>query len=820
MNVNDFDLNPVLRRRAVDRLASAPAQPAAEWLAMDRDSLLGELQIQRAALQIQDEDGQAMAGTLRAETAQHQLNQSQLQLQADLLNAVGQSVLALKMDNTILYWNKYAEKLYGWTADEVVGHPIMDSLGTTTPEQDTATNSLMRAGQELTAEFTDRRKDGSTFPALASISPYYDAAGQLIGKISVTMDISGRKQMEQQLRATIAELREREAQARFANEHLQLALRTGRVTTWEVDLATGDTTLISGDSDQPGVLQPIVLKRAQIEMGVHPDDRASVAALTQQAVASDHEYSHVYRASHPDGTIHWILSSGRRVVDAGGAPVKLVGAAVDITDQKLADEKRRLHAQLLDTVGESVIAVDPTTRIIYWNQGAEKLYGWSPAEATGQRLIDLMAGIVPDESRQRLAALVAQGGRLSGTVTNHRRDGSKVPVFNTVTSIMNDAGEYAGIIAVAFDLTEQKRMEDRLNIMFQLAPDPIVLFDHQMKFRDVNKAYLEITGYTYDELIGKSSIELGITAEADPAKAAQIRDDLAHGRPIADYETYVLTRKGTRVDLEANMHPVVIGGEAMLMASMHNISQRKQTEATLRASMRALEEMNTLRARFVSVASHQFRTPLATILLTTENLTAYRDRMDAVKIEARLHKIRNEVNHMQALINDLLHLTHIESSGYQIRLGMCDLDADCRDIVEQFQLDPKLTHTLRYTSSSQPFIARIDPKLIREALINLISNAIKYSPPYTTVGIALAESGDKLELRVSDQGIGIPASEISNVFSPFQRGSNTNEVPGTGLGLSIVKNVVQLHGGEIEVASTVGQGTTFTITMPLQRRAE
>ncbi len=635
---------------------------------------------------------QATVNALRAQEARDKQNQAQLQLQADLLNAVGQSVLALRLDNTLIYWNSYAEQLYGWKAEEVIGRHINDVLGTTTEERDIEVDRALRAGQVFTAEFIDRRKDGTRFPALASISPYYDPAGQLIGKISVTIDISERKQMEEQLQTTIVVLHEREAQKRQAEERLLLALRAGKVTTWEVDLATGNTSLMSGGNESSLSLQPVVLTHEQVIAGIHPDDREHVDAMTQQAVAADEEQSRIYRAVNLDGTMHWVLSSGRRVVGAAGASVKLVGAAIDIT--------------------------------------------------------------------------------------------------------------------------EQKYMQDRLHILFQHAPDPIVLFDKTWVLRDVNHAYEAMTGYTRAELIGMSPHDRGITTSDDPEITPAQREALLQGHTIPAYEVVLRSRSGEQIVVEKNIHAVTIDGESMYMAALRDISARIRSEAALRESMRALEEMNELKSRFVSTASHQFRTPLATILITTDNLRAYRHRMDDARIDGRLQKIQAEVGHMQKLVDDLLHLTRMQASGQALKPIMLDLDTACRDIVEQFQEDPALAHTLQYTSSEQPINALLDPKLLKDAIANLISNALKYSSTGTTVGIDLTASDARIVLRVSDQGIGIPADDLPRLFEPFHRAGNVGQIEGTGLGLSITKNAVELHGGTITAASEVGRGTTFTITLP------
>ncbi len=362
--------------------------------------------------------------------------------------------------------------------------------------------------------------------------------------------------------------------------------------------------------------------------------------------------------------------------------------------------------------------------------------------------------------------------------------------------------------------TQRRRMEERLHILFHLAPDPIVLFDKTWALRDMNHAYEVMTGYTRAELIGMNPVVAGLVMRVSAEVRQWVIDALTQGRPVDQYEVIIQPKTGARVEVEVNIHPVTIGGEPVFMAALRDISARKKTEAALRESMRALEEVNELRSRFVSVAAHQFRTPLATILVTTDNLGAYRHRMDDASIDGRLQKIRTEVSHMQRMINDLLHLAQIQSPGYVLKTELLDLDAECRAVVKRFHEDPDLAHMLVYTSSTQPVNALLDARLMRDAITSLISNALTYSPAGTTVSIALTTSDGQAMLSVSDQGIGIPASELPNLFQAFNRASNVNEVAGAGLGLSIAKNVVELHGGAITVKSEVGTGSTFTIALP------
>ena len=338
--------------------------------------------------------------------------------------------------------------------------------------------------------------------------------------------------------------------------------------------------------------------------------------------------------------------------------------------------------------------------------------------------------------------------------------------------------------------------------------------DRALVLRDVNLAYETVFGYKRAELIGHTPHELGIISDEEFERVRYVRELLEQGQLVPPYELVMQSKAGNPIEFEINIHAETIGGERMYLSSMHDISQRKRAEVVLRESNRKLVELIELKSRFVSMASHGFRTPLATIMFTADVLRAQRNKMDDAKISNWLQQIVIESQHMQEMIDEVLQLSHRQASGYTLKPAVIDLDAECSELVERFEATSGRDHKLVYTSNVQPIYALVDAKQMKEVVTNLISNALKYSPVGTTIGIDLTASVSQIILRVSDQGIGIPAKNLPNLFEPFFRADNVGQVAGTGLGLSITKNAVELHGGTITVESEVGKGTTLIVTLP------
>jgi signal transduction histidine kinase len=250
------------------------------------------------------------------------------------------------------------------------------------------------------------------------------------------------------------------------------------------------------------------------------------------------------------------------------------------------------------------------------------------------------------------------------------------------------------------------------------------------------------------------------------------------------------------------------------IGTLLDVTERKQAEITLRQALAREKELGELKSRFVSVASHEFRTPLATILASAETLLAYRARLSPEQNERRLRRIIEQVDHLRTIIDDVLQFSRIETGHYQFKPEIIDLAALAREIVDEFSSHPDATHTLQFTGVQEPLALPADRNLLRQVIANLISNAVKYSPADSTVHIALEQLADRAELCVRHEGIGISEADQQHLFEPFYRATNTGAVSGTGLGLAITREAVELHGGSITVKSVLGAGTTVLVSIP------
>jgi signal transduction histidine kinase len=245
-----------------------------------------------------------------------------------------------------------------------------------------------------------------------------------------------------------------------------------------------------------------------------------------------------------------------------------------------------------------------------------------------------------------------------------------------------------------------------------------------------------------------------------------------------------------------------------------NITDRKLQEAQLLQALEQAQELNELKSRFISMASHEFRTPLAVMQTASDALSGYRQRMTDVQIDMRLDKIRQQIGHMKTVMNKLLDLARHQAGYVDFNPTINDLGALCREIIEEFASQPQHHNRIAYTENLTNPLILFDAHLMRQVVSNLIHNALKYSAPDQPIEVSLKQTESEVSLQVKDRGIGIPATDLVHLFKPFHRAANVGTIPGTGLGLSIIDQAVSAHQGSIKVESEVDQGTTFTVTIP------
>lgn len=348
-------------------------------------------------------------------------------------------------------------------------------------------------------------------------------------------------------------------------------------------------------------------------------------------------------------------------------------------------------------------------------------------------------------------------------------------------------------------------VESQHELICRFAPDTTLTF--------VNGAYADFFGQLPQDLIGEKWLLL-LPEEERMSVREHLNKVIAKRLPVT-YEHEVATRQGELHWQQWTDQPILDsqGNVQEIQSVGVDITIRKKTEIALNEALEQERELGELKSRFVSMASHEFRTPLTTIMSTASYLKMADAQITPEKREARLQKIMRTVMSMTDLLNDVLLFGKGNAGRLEINPQWLDLHRFCEEIVEDMRA-VAASHEIIFESHMDHAMMAVDEKLMRQIINNLMTNAVKYSPNSTQVTLTLTDTNEEVRISVKDSGIGIPSADQARLFEPFHRAKNVGQISGTGLGLAITKNAVELHGGFIHVDSEQNKGTTFTIIIP------
>ncbi len=472
----------------------------------------------------------------------------------------------------------------------------------------------------------------------------------------------------------------------------------------------------------------------------------------------------------------------------------------------------------LEGISKAVMLLDPDTTIRIFNRQAAEFNRqfFSIETKVGARLLDLLPEAAQVMFRERLA-MALSGQPITVDVSAHDTAHDFAFEFLPVHSA---DGQVIGVDLIYEDITERKAIERQFRLyarVYENITDAVIVTDLEYNIVTWNAASERLYGWRAEEVIGRpaagfvqtgfESLEAIKQSEvtlyehgrwASPAVMQHKRD----GTPIWVSSTVTLLKDSTGVPYS-------------IVACNQDITEQHHAEQALREALAREHELNNLKTRFVSMASHEFRTPLATILTAAETVSIYRHRMTDVQIDERLDRVRRQVLHMTGIIDDVLQLTRLEADYTPLQMVYADYAAFSREVVSEIEGGAAENRRITLNGAHAPIYTHFDQRLMRQAITNVITNALKYSPSETPVELTLKQDGDEILLDVRDYGIGIPEDELPRIFEPFHRAANVGAISGTGLGLSITKRAVDRHGGSITIQSAQDQGTTITLSIPV-----
>jgi PAS domain S-box-containing protein len=372
------------------------------------------------------------------------------------------------------------------------------------------------------------------------------------------------------------------------------------------------------------------------------------------------------------------------------------------------------------------------------------------------------------------------------------------------------------------DVTERHQLQENLarslserEVILKTAPVGIS-FASGRRHRWVNDAFAAMLGYDKSELVGQSSLMHFDDRASWEAFGAEAYPVLAAGRTYVT-ERLMKRKDGSRFWCEVTGNAVDPGDLARGAIWINvDVSERKRAEEEILRALEKEKELNELKSRFVAMTSHEFRTPLATILSSAELLEHYGARLPAGEKQELYQSIRAAVERMTKMLDNVLIIGRAEASMLEFKPAPTDLAAFCEGLADEMRRSAGNKHSLDYTYEGARSTVKADEKLLRHVLVNLISNAFKYSPEGGPVVFQVRVVAGEAAFEVADRGIGIPPEDQPRLFETFHRARNVGNISGTGLGLAIVRKSLDLHGGTIRFDSAPGRGTSFRVVIPLE----
>lgn len=551
-------------------------------------------------------------------------------------------------------------------------------------------------------------------------------------------------------------------------------------------------------------------------------------------------------ADQPARGLKWIGSTMFPVFDEGNRIIEVVCVHEDHTARKLAEEEiRQLNQTLEQRIGErtnelreseekfkalfefsplGMARVDWNGSLLQVNASFARMIGYSPDEAVKLTYWDITPAKY-EAQEHLILKLVQRDGRFGPFEKEYiHRDGHLVPIVINGMLIKGPDGqdELWGIVE---DITQRKQAEQtiresekKFRTLFEESRHGVMLHGEDHCFTEVNPAAAEIFGMSPGEFVGKHPSVLAPQYQSTGELSAivaerEIRKCLESG--TARFEWTHVHALGHEIQMEVVLSRIPQGDRYLMQAVVTDISERKRAEAELKRALERERELNQMKSNFVSMVSHEFRTPLGIIQSSAEILDDYLDQLDATERREQLASIIKNARRMAGLMEDVLLLGRLDAGKMEFSPGPIDLAALCRRLLDEVRFSTDGRCPIEFSTSNLPAETLADERLLRHILLNLLNNAVKYSEVGHPIIFRATGSSNSVVFLVQDYGIGIPESDQAKLFEAFQRGSNVGQRPGTGLGLVIVKQSVELHGGTIHVRSRPKFGSTFTVSIPL-----
>ncbi len=579
----------------------------------------------------------------------------------------------------------------------------------------------------------------------------------------------------------------------------------------------------------------------------YSEDRSLLKNYIEQVKKNKIALSFGYRITTAKNEIRYVYSTREVALDRKGNMTRLFGTIRDVTVEKQYEasiEKEKQTAQTyLDIAGSLMVVIDKEEKITLLNQRGEEILGVAAEEVIGENWFDLF---IPVEEREEVRMVFDRLMNdkeqnveyFENSVLTKKGDKKLIWWHNRV--LLNEKDEVQGTISSGVDITKQRESEEKIleysqRLEQKVNERTIELKESQLKLMEA-QSIAKMGHWDFfpkeNKLIFSKGMYLIYGLPQDSEISVELLNSLIHPEDIekvnleinraienklaVSFNHRIITSNGIHKYVQSNVQLPVFNEKGKLLrvfGVLKDITSLKKSEIQLHEALNKEKELGILKSRFVSMASHEFRTPLSSILSSAELIEMYIQAGRLEKTGKNVLRIKNSVRNLTEILNDFLSLEKLEAGKIEVQKTEINLINFFDELHEEINAILHKDQQFLFKNAVGETI-ETDPYLLKNILINLTSNAIKYSPNGAPVTLAITEEKNQLLFKVIDRGIGIPEEDRQHMFSRFFRASNVENIKGTGLGLTIVKRYLELMGGTIGFESKYGKGSTFFFYLP------
>lgn len=724
-------------------------------------------------------------------------------------------------------------------------------------------NHVYRTGIPFNArnQRIDLLRDGKmhTYYFNYSFTPLLDRSGQVYGVMNTAADVTDLAQAKQELENAYE-------QSRLAKEAAQLG-------TFDMNMLTGELSWDNRCRALFGISHKHSIDYEKDFVGrLHPDDRERVLAAigqTMNQAVSYGNYDVEYRTVDPDAQqLRWVRAKGKAYFNEQSLPVRFIGSVLDITDQKLNEqhlkesaERQAQLAAIVDTSDDTIVSKTLEGIITSWNKSAERMFGYTREEAVGQHI----SLIIPPSRLQEEEYIIGQ--IRSGNKVDHfetmrmAKNGRQIPISLTISPIVDNSGTIIGASKIARDISVQfaakqtaRRYLERLEIMNIVVESISEELDLNKILQKVTDATTQLTGakfgaFFYNKTDEKGESYMLYTLSGAPHEAFEkfkmprntavfhptfsgegvVRsDDITKDERYGKSAPYYGMPKGHLPVVSYLAVPVisrsggVIGGLFFGHPEPGKFTEDHESLVVSIAAQAAIgidnarlyeevKALNDKKDEFIGLASHELKTPLTSISGYLQILARLNDDEKSKKF---IGKTLQQLKKLTTLVNDLLDVSKIEAGKLQLDISEFDLIEVINDTVELIA-HSSARHRVIFKNEQKTCRISSDPRRIEQVLINLLTNAIKYSPNADEVQVLIDCGPQIIKVGVRDFGSGIAADKLPYIFSRFYRVDDANpNISGLGIGLYLSQEIITRLKGKLWAESVLGRGSTFWLELP------